>query len=221
MKEKTLFGLSLLVLLMLTLVACGDATNIVPAAGATPGHDMSSMKPGETMGAGSISNTTDPMTESLKGLTGKEFEVSFMQDMVAHHQSAIDMAKLVPTNTKRAELIKLGQDIVSAQTKEISDMTGWLTSWHKVKPLADGMSAPGMMQMMGDMDKLKTARDGDFDKQFLKMMIEHHQQAVNMANLIPAKTQRAELLKLGQDIIKAQTGEIAQMQGWQKAWFNL
>jgi len=42
-----------------------------------------------------------------------------------------------------------------------------------------------------------------------------------MANLIPAKTQRAELLKLGQDIIKAQTGEIAQMQGWQKAWFNL
>lgn len=68
------------------------------------------------------------------------------------------------------------------------------------------------------MDKLKSAKDADFDKQFLMEMISHHQQAVNMANLLPSKTQRSELVKLGQNIVKTQTAEIEQMKGWQKVW---
>lgn len=188
-----------------------------PAAGATTaaattmaGMDHGSM----TM----TPSANDPMTESLKNLTGQEFETKFMQEMIVHHQLAIDMAKLVPTNTKRPELLKLSQDIITAQTKEISDMTGWLATWYNTKPLSDSMSVPGMMDMMGQMDKLKAAKDAQFDEMFLQMMITHHQQAVNMANLLPAKTQRPELLKLGQDIVKAQTAEIEQMKGWQKQW---
>ncbi len=218
--------------LALMLVACGDATNTASTGGgssvssvtvksttaaASGGSDMGQMTPGQSMsGAGS-----DPMTDSLKGLSGKEFEVTFMQEMLAHHQSALDMAKLIPTNTKRAELLKLGQEITTAQTKEIGDMTGWLASWHNAKPLSDTMSVPGMMAMMGDMDKLKTAKEADFDRQFLQMMTAHHQQALNMAKLVPGKTQRPELLKLSQDILRTQQAEIDQMKGWQKAWFNL
>jgi uncharacterized protein (DUF305 family) len=128
------------------------------------------------------------------------------------------MAKLVPTNTRRPELLKLSQDIITAQTKESSDMTGWLSGWYNAKPLTDSSSVPGMMEMMGSMDKLKTAKDNQFDEMFVQMMITHHQQAVNMANLLPTRTPHPELLKLGQDIIKAQTAEIEQMKGWQKAW---
>ncbi len=39
-----------------------------------------------------------------------------------------------------------------------------------------------------------------------------------MANLLPSKTQRSELVKLGQNIVKTQTAEIEQMKGWQKVW---
>ncbi len=229
--RKVVYGLVGILVLMVGLVACGDATNTVPAAtvgsnkATTTGGSMpvmtSGAMPGMTAGAtmaGSIMSGDDPMTASLKGLSGKEFEVSFMQQMIVHHQSAIDMAKLVATNTKRPELLKLGQDIITAQTKEIGDMTGWLTTWYSAKPVTDAMSVPGMMQMMGDMNTLKSAKDNEFDKQFLKMMTDHHQQAVNMANLLSSKTQRPELLKLGQDIIKTQTSEISQMKDWQKAW---
>ncbi len=194
--------------------AMAGMTNTPPAgvttaaAGSMPGMDHGSMTP----------SASDPMTESLQKLTGQEFETKFMQNMIVHHQSAIDMAKLVPTNTKRPELLKLSQDIITAQTKEISDMAGWLSSWYNARPLTDSMSVPGMADMMGQMDKLKAAKDAQFDEMFLQMMIVHHQQAVNMANLLPAMTQRPELLKLGQDIIKAQTAEIEQMKGWQKAW---
>ncbi len=180
-----------------------------------------SMAPGTTAASGAQPTAgNDAMTVSLKGLSGAEFETKFMQEMIAHHMSAIDMAKLVPTNTKRPELLKLSQDIISAQNKEISDMTGWLASWYSAKPLADMTSAPGMMDMMGQMDKLKAARDAEFDKMFLSMMIEHHSNAVSMASLVPQKTQRPELLKLSQDIISAQNKEISDMTGWLASWYS-
>lgn len=245
MKKSFLILIALGLLVSLILAACGDntatsnvqpavtsaattASTIIPAAPTTAMAGMTTTPPaGATTAAGSmpgmgqgsmIPSASDPMTESLQRLTGQEFETKFMQEMIVHHQSAIDMAKLVPANTKRSELLKLSQDIITAQTKEISDMTSWLSSWLNAKPLTDSMSVPGMMEMMGSMDKLKAARDTQFDEMFLQMMITHHQQAVNMANLLPTRTQRPELLKLGQDIIKAQTAEIEQMKGWQKEW---
>ncbi|GHO84734.1 hypothetical protein KSZ_27400 [Dictyobacter formicarum] len=163
---------------------------------------------------------SDPMTDSLKDLTGKAFEVKFMQEMIVHHQAAVDMAKLVPTHTKRPELNTLATNIITAQTKEIGQMTTWLDQWYKEKPVTDAMSVPGMMDMMGGMDQLKAAKDADFDKQFTTMMIQHHQQGVNMANLIPSKTQRPELTQLGQNIIKTQSAEIQEMKNWQQAWFK-
>jgi uncharacterized protein (DUF305 family) len=181
---------------------------------------MSGMNMGTPTTAATTATGSDPMTDSLKNVSGKDFEIKFMQEMIVHHQSAIDMAKLVPTHTKRPELNMLSQNIITAQTKEIDQMTSWLNAWYQEKPLADSMSVPGMMGMMGDMDTLKNAKDAAFDKQFTTMMIQHHQQAVNMAHLIPGKTQRPELVELGQNIIKTQSSEIQQMQSWQKEWFK-
>ena len=52
------------------------------------------------------------------------------------------------------------------------------------------------------------------------MMTSHYQEAVNMATLLPTKTQRPELLKLGQNSVASQSAEIQQMKGWQQAWFK-
>ncbi|GLV56820.1 hypothetical protein KDH_36590 [Dictyobacter sp. S3.2.2.5] len=161
------------------------------------------------------------MTDSLKGLSGKAFEVKFMQEMIVHHQAAVDMARLVPTHTRRPELNTLATNIITAQTKEIGQMTTWLGRWYKEKPLTDTMSVPGMMDMMSGMDKLKAAKGADFDKQFNALMIQHHQQGVNMANLIPSRTQRPELTRLGQDIVRTQSAEIQEMNNWQQAWFKV
>jgi len=50
----------------------------------------------------------------------------------------------------------------------------------------------------------------------LSMVIQHHQGDINMAKLLPGKTQRPQLLALGQNIIKAQSSEMQQMHTWQK-----
>jgi len=69
------------------------------------------------------------MTGSLIGVRGEEFEKAFIETMIAHHQGAIDMAKLIPSRTDKPELNKLGEDIISAQSKEIEMMEGWMEDW--------------------------------------------------------------------------------------------
>ncbi|EFH88423.1 DUF305 domain-containing protein [Ktedonobacter racemifer] len=205
--------------LLLLLAACGGTTS---NTNTMPGMDHSGMKHTATITATSAqaSTGTDPMTENLKPLSGKDFEIKFMQEMIVHHQSAIDMAQLVPSHTKRPELNTLSANIIKAQTSEIGEMKQWLKQWYNEQPLTDTMSVPGMMDMMGSMDMLKNAKDTDFDKQFATMMIQHHQQAINMAKLLPEKTQRPELVTLGQNIVSTQSQEVQQMQSWQKEWFK-
>ena len=69
------------------------------------------------------------MTSGLNNKTGDEFDKAFLTEMIAHHQGAVDMAKLVLENSKRPELIKMANDIISAQTKEIETMRNWANIW--------------------------------------------------------------------------------------------
>ena len=74
----------------------------------------------------------------------------------------------------------------------------------------------GMMSMKTDLDALKKAPD--FDKEFVRQMIPHHQMAVKMAQMASGRAARPEIRTLAQSIIKSLNAEIAQMQGWQQAW---
>ena len=69
------------------------------------------------------------MMMGLSGKTGDELDEAFLEGMIVHHQGAIEMSKVLVSGTKRPELIKLGNDIITAQTKEIEMMQQWRTSW--------------------------------------------------------------------------------------------
>jgi uncharacterized protein (DUF305 family) len=71
------------------------------------------------------------MMAGLQGKTGDEFDKEFLAEMIVHHQGAVEMAKAVLATSKRPELIKLANDIISAQTKEIGMMQGWQKVWFK------------------------------------------------------------------------------------------
>jgi uncharacterized protein (DUF305 family) len=71
------------------------------------------------------------MMASLEGKTGDEFDKAFLSEMVVHHQGAVEMAKVVLATSKKPELVKLANDIISAQNKEIEMMQGWQKAWFK------------------------------------------------------------------------------------------
>lgn len=75
------------------------------------------------------SMSMDDMTAGLKNKTGDEFDKAFITSMIAHHEGAVEMAKLSEKNAKHEEIKNLSNDIIVAQEKEISEMKRWQMDW--------------------------------------------------------------------------------------------
>ncbi|MEU3172971.1 DUF305 domain-containing protein [Streptomyces sp. NPDC007000] len=129
-------------------------------------------------------------------------DVSFAQEMIPHHQQALQMAEMAATRASSAEVEDLASRIEKAQDPEIETMSGWLESW--------GEDVPGMMDTE-DMDELMKASGKGFDTMFLTMMVEHHEGAVEMATTEKDEGRYGPAKKLASDIITAQNAEIEEM----------
>lgn len=70
------------------------------------------------------------MTALLADKKGEDFDAAFIQEMTAHHESAVAMAKLAATQAKHDEIKTLSTNIISAQQTEISQMKQWQTNWN-------------------------------------------------------------------------------------------
>ena len=53
----------------------------------------------------------------------QNIDKDFAQAMIPHHQGAIDSAKLILQYTKDTRIQKIAQDIITAQEREIQDLT--------------------------------------------------------------------------------------------------
>ncbi len=75
-----------------------------------------------------------------------------------------------------------------------------------------------MDEYMGAMDRMqngmKMQSSGDADIDFVRMMIPHHQAAVEMAQTQLKYGKDPQIRKLAEDIVAAQNREIAQMKAW-------
>ncbi|WP_042163012.1 DUF305 domain-containing protein [Streptomyces sp. NBRC 110035] len=129
-------------------------------------------------------------------------DVSFTQEMIPHHQQALQMAEMAAARASSAEVEDLASRIEKAQDPEIETMSGWLESW--------GEDVPGMMDTE-DMDELMKASGKGFDTMFLTMMVEHHEGAVEMATTEKDEGRYGPAKKLAGDIITAQNAEIEEM----------
>jgi uncharacterized protein (DUF305 family) len=65
---------------------------------------------------------------------------------------------------------------------------------------------------------LQGLQGDDFDKAFLVGMIEHHEDAVDMAKQAEGQAKHEEVKELSNEIIEAQQKEIDMMRQWQQDW---
>jgi uncharacterized protein (DUF305 family) len=73
--------------------------------------------------------TMSQMTDQLRNKDSDSYDKAFIENMIMHHQAAVDMAKLSQERAKHAEIKQLSSDIISAQEKEISQMKDWQQQW--------------------------------------------------------------------------------------------
>jgi uncharacterized protein (DUF305 family) len=150
-------------------------------------------------------------------------DVTFTQNMIPHHQQAIEMAKLVDTHTDRPELRELADSIQSSQSQEITQMQAWLRTWGKPATPSEGHGGHGDTEMPGmmtdaDMRRLMESTGTEFDLAFVDMMAAHHQGAIDMANTELKDGSLPEVTRLAQQIIDTQQDEIDQLKRWKAEW---
>lgn len=145
----------------------------------------------------------------------------FIEQMIPHHEGAIDMAKIALERSKRPEMLSLANGIIEAQQQEIDSMRDWYHDWFdaEVPENAHG----GMMHMdgmSGDLEVLKSVSADEFDREFIEQMIPHHEMAVMMAQMLEVGTERSEMKQLADNIITSQSREITMMRSWLTTWVN-
>lgn len=80
---------------------------------------------------GSNTAMANMMKSSMSGMAdmvtkAKNPDVAFVQGMLPHHASAIDMANMALEKTSDPRVLKLARDIVRAQAQEMYDFRTWL-----------------------------------------------------------------------------------------------
>lgn len=181
-------------------------------------HNMAAMDNAADGAAKAYMDGMARMSRDMNAAMTGDADIDFAAMVIPHHQGAIDMAKVQLEFGKDPELRKLSEAIVAAQESEIAFMTGWLDKHPKPADVTHAHHMPSSMAYMEGMEKMdkdmNAAMTGDPDRDFVVMMIPHHQGAIDMAKVELEHGKDAELHKLSANIIKAQEGEIAFMKDW-------
>lgn len=160
---------------------------------------------------------------------GERAELRFLEGMMDHHQMALDMANDCLAKASTPEVVTLCQVIIDAQTAEIEQMRQWLSAWYGVDyaPVSmlpsDGMDmgheshgeatpAADPTMMMGMMAGLNALEGVDYEVAWLESMIDHHDDAIHMAERILPRAVHDELSQLASAIISDQSAEIETME---------
>jgi uncharacterized protein (DUF305 family) len=133
-------------------------------------------------------------------------DISFAEQMIPHHEQAIEMSEIALLNSTIPDVLQLAQEIKDAQSPEIEVMKGWdgvKTSAHA------GHMMDGMLSEK-ELSELREAKGREFEQLFLQGMIKHHEGAIEMAQAVVNSKNKA-VADLATSIINAQEMEIAKM----------
>lgn len=154
-------------------------------------------------------------------------ERAFLEGMVPHHESAVDMAKVAQTRAEHPQVSELANAIVTAQQTEIAQMKKIHERLFGEALRPDegaheqlGLSADEAGMMMGEDAAAMLTKEKPFDRAFIDEMVPHHQGAIRMARAILADSKDDEVRGLAEDIVSAQSTEIGQMNRWRTAWYG-
>ena len=157
--------LSLPLFLIITVSLSADPLIIQPGLPGTASKEINSEE------AINIANT---------GFT--KDDTVFMNHMIVHHEQALTLSRLAPNRTNTQEILDLAGRIDVSQEDEISFMQGWLEERNIEVHAHMSMHHMKMMGMASDQDiaKLSNSKGMEFDELFLRLMIAHHEGALDM-----------------------------------------
>lgn len=200
------------------IASCSAAVLALASCGASAEEDVSIIQPGAPGKPTKTLSAAEAATIAQNSYS--QDDVRFMQDMIPHHQQAVEMSALVEERTNNSDVVDIAGRIDASQADEIDFMRGWLTDRGENSPSEHAHHDTHMShEMMGmatpeQMADLAAADGTDFDELFLSLMVTHHEGAVTMVKDLlkqPGSAYDPVLYEFVNDIVNDQTAEIERM----------
>ena len=163
--------------------------------------------------AGASQQHSTSAAQSASEADHNDTDLSFAGKMVTHHEQTVEMALLVPTNTKNQQLIGLANRIYASQLSEVQAFRSFLMKWSDAAgrdTAGQGSPAAGMVAKT-TIDELTSMSGPEFDRLWLTSMIDHHRGAITMAHDEVAHGRNSDVIYLARSIISSEQPEIGQM----------
>lgn len=175
------------------------------------------VQPGAPGQAGRI--ITAEEASDLAGISYSLGDIQFLRGMIPHHAQAKEMSALAEDRTNNPTVLAVAARITLSQDDEISMMQGWLRDQGLEAPAEDVHHQPGFERMKGmlndeQMNELAAASGPEFDRLYLEYMIDHHQGALEMVEMLldqRGSVQDPLLYEFTSDVTSDQTSEIERM----------
>jgi len=147
-------------------------------------------------------------------------DVEFMQGMIIHHHQAMVMSDMAEDRTNSNSVLDLAGRIKVTQDDEIDFMQNWLRDRGENAPNPEkqiDMHAHHNMAGMAtpeELEELRKTKSTNFDRLFLKLMINHHDGAIKMVDKLRKQRGSAYdpiLNEFASDVVNDQAVEIERM----------
>jgi uncharacterized protein (DUF305 family) len=157
------------------------------------------------------------MMAAMKIKPSHDIDKDFVEMMVPHHQGAIDMAQAELSYGHNEKLRAMAQEIIVTQQEDIATMRFALVTLppfpsqftKQDERLFLARNNAAMAKMMAGM---KIRPSHHVDKDFVEMMVPHHQGAIDMAQAELSYGHSKPLRGIAQEIIATQQQQIVAMQ---------
>ena len=155
----------------------------------------------------------------LAGISYSLGDIQFLRGMIPHHAQAKEMSALAQERTNNTTVLAVAARITLSQDDEISMMQGWLRDQGLDAPAEDVHHQPGFERMKGmlsdeQMEELAASTGPEFNRLYLEYMIDHHQGALDMVEMLLGQrgsVQDPLLYEFTSDVTSDQTSEIERM----------
>lgn len=136
-------------------------------------------------------------------------DVVFVDMMIPHHEQALVLADLAFKYSEDSEVLRLAEEIRSAQDVEVNVMRSWYANSDIIPRSQDHSEMAGMLSD-DQMEALANLRGKEFDIAWLEGMIEHHEGAIAMADMVKFSKTPA-VIEFAEHLVILQQREIDEM----------
>ena len=180
--------------------------------------------PAEVLQPDPTSPTAYEFGETLAGLEGEQLEITFLAEIIPHHQAAIEMSQLELERGASPDIRTHAENIIANQEHQIDQFTRWLEEWYGLTPGEAMAQAPEeaqeemkvleeKTQMM--IEELSAVEAGEgFDVAFVQKMIPHHQAGIIELLEPQSRAPHAQLRVAATAGITTQQAQVADFRTW-------